>query len=115
MTQAQHALTPIGPVEGDVEVDPAFAAREAHLLLDPALDCIDAGMGDHIAGIRFLNSRIAPFQVGDLGLAWRFEYAVAGVPIGLEADVLESAVGDRAQDSVLTAFETHPFQGQSAA
>ena len=41
--------------------------------------------------------RLAPFQVGDLVLAGRFEHAVAGVPIRLQRDIVEIAMRQAAQ------------------
>ncbi len=35
---------------------------------------------------------LAPFQIGDLVFARRFEHAIARVPIGLQRDVVEMPV-----------------------
>jgi hypothetical protein len=36
MTKPQHALSPVLPIKGNVEIDTPLAARKAHLFVDPA-------------------------------------------------------------------------------
>src|ERR1700747_3010069 len=105
MAQPEDTLAPLLPVKSNVEIDAPLAAGKAHLLFDPALNRVDAGMGDYIAGICFLDPRITPFQIGDLGFARRLEDAVPGIPVGLQRDLLKGTMGDAANDGVLIALE----------
>src|SRR5207245_1739237 len=115
MTQPQHALAPVFPMKGDIKIYSPFAVRKAHLFFDSALGSFDTGMGDDVAIFQLLHPRLAPFQVGDLGLAGRLEHAIAGVPIGLEPDFLKYAVRNSTDNGMFIAVETQSFQRQATA
>ena len=49
-------------------------------------------LDDDVAVFNGPAACLAPFEIGDLVLAGRFEDAVAGVPVGLQRDVVEMAM-----------------------
>ena len=71
---------------------------KAQVLFDRALGRFDAGTDDDIAIASVCAMLgLAPFQIGELVLARRLEHAVAGVPVGLQRDLVEKAVRQAAQ------------------
>src|SRR5258706_1780984 len=105
MTQPQHALAPIVPVKGDIEVDAAFTAGETYLLFDPALGGLNAGMRDYVAAFERLNPGLAPFQIGNFVFAGRLEHAIARVPVGLQRDFLKGAMRQSSDHGLFVAFK----------
>ena len=100
MAQPQHALAPVLPVESEIEFDPRRAsAQKRKLFLDRPFGRFDPGEGQHVAIGLVRDLRLAPFQVGELVLARRFEHAVAGVPVGGKRDVVEIAMRQAAQSA----------------
>jgi len=74
---------------------------------DPALN---HGVAERIAG----DLGLRPFEIGDLGLAGLLQYTVAGVPVGLERDVVKMSVRQAADARRLIA-EGEPFDRKPAA
>ena len=96
MAQPQGAPAPTGPLEFQGEVNPRGIGMKCHGLEDGTKRGLDFAMHDYRAIRPARDFRLSPFQVGDFGLAGRFKDAVSGVPVGLERDIVEMAMGDAA-------------------
>ena len=114
MAEAQRALAPFGPVERDVEIDPGFVCVHAQRLLNGAERSGDSPRDQHIV-VFAPEGRLGPIQIGDLGFARLLEDTIAGIPIGLQRDVVEMAVGETAERGALVTGELHGAERKTAA
>ena len=115
MAQPQRAAAPVLPLEFQVEVDARRIGMKGHALDDRAQRRGDLAMHRHRAIGGAGDMGVGPFQVGDLVLARRLEHAVAGVPVGLQRDFVESAVRDAADQGREVRREAGVLDRQAAA
>jgi hypothetical protein len=62
----------------------------------------------------FGDHGLAPFQVGQLVFTRRLEDAIAGVPVGLQGDLVEKSVGQSPQGGQRLSGEVKALQRQAA-
>ena len=102
------------PVECEIEIETRRLVVEAQPLVDRAERRRDPPLNHRVAERIASDLGLRPFEIGDLGFARLLEHAVAGVPVGLQRDVVEMSVR-QAADARLVIAEGEPFDRKPAA